>query len=448
MSSPSNKPIEGAQIDPSAALQYFRQAAASNASYTLQGMGIYNNAMKQARQEIEKGYQEAISTLRPASQAGLQATNEMMRFMGLDPIQATVGMQDRLSTLGLANQAEIGNLMAQAQQEQDPARRAQLKQQVNDALSKAQFQDTGKAALSALGPAPTMPSISTPMKSVINPKTGQVEQVVDQTMLNTITADAAATYQQQLAQYNQQKKMLTEDVKSQQQKAEQAKQQFLNEFNQTYAPEYDKAYTGEQVTQKLQATPGYQFQVDQGTKAIERQGAAAGMLGSGNTLAALQQFGQNTALSFYQQNLQNLSNIAQMGSGATTNIAQLQAGKGSDLATSYTNQGQNALSSYANIGANYAQSQGASAGLLYNAANFNAGTLYNTQQAMLGRQAAVTQQGIASGPSYGALGLQAAQTAGRGAFGQQLTAGNNNQSAPQFAASDFNQYNQSNSLKV
>lgn len=45
----------------------------------------------------------------------------------------------------------------------------------------------------------------------------------------------------------------------------------------------------------FQAGPGYQFQMDQGLQAVNRSASAAGMLPSGNTLAAATQFGQGLA---------------------------------------------------------------------------------------------------------------------------------------------------------
>lgn len=49
------------------------------------------------------------------------------------------------------------------------------------------------------------------------------------------------------------------------------------------------------ATGAFQAGPGYQFAMDQGTQAALRGASAGGMLNSGNTLAALTQFGQGLA---------------------------------------------------------------------------------------------------------------------------------------------------------
>ena len=60
--------------------------------------------------------------------------------------------------------------------------------------------------------------------------------------------------------------------------------------------------------QQAEQTPGYQFQLQQGTNAINENAAANGTLMSGNTGKALQQYGQNLGQSAYQQTYQNALN--------------------------------------------------------------------------------------------------------------------------------------------
>lgn len=60
--------------------------------------------------------------------------------------------------------------------------------------------------------------------------------------------------------------------------------------------------------------PGYKFQMDQGTDAITRSGAANGFLGSGNLAAELTKYGQGLASSFYDRQVNLLSSLA--GAGA------------------------------------------------------------------------------------------------------------------------------------
>ena len=56
--------------------------------------------------------------------------------------------------------------------------------------------------------------------------------------------------------------------------------------------------------------PGYQFGMDQGSQALQRAAAAQGYTGSGNAQIALQQYGQNYANQYLQQQQQYLAALA------------------------------------------------------------------------------------------------------------------------------------------
>jgi len=57
-----------------------------------------------------------------------------------------------------------------------------------------------------------------------------------------------------------------------------------------------------------EATPGYQFNLQQGTRAIDENAAATGTLLTGNTGTALENYGQGLASTTYQQDYQNALN--------------------------------------------------------------------------------------------------------------------------------------------
>ena len=101
------------------------------------------------------------------------------------------------------------------------------------------------------------------------------------------------------------------------------------------------------ATSAFQASPGYQYQVDQSTGAAERAAAAAGGLGSGSMLSAITQIGSNLANSEYsnwQSNLQGLGtqglNAANSVSGNNQAAGQIQYGGGSTGAQLAQNLGQ------------------------------------------------------------------------------------------------------------
>jgi hypothetical protein len=108
------------------------------------------------------------------------------------------------------------------------------------------------------------------------------------------------------------------------------------------------------------ASPGYQFRLDEGNKAIERSAAAKGNVLSGATLKGLERYSQdyasneyNNFLNQYYQSLNPYISVANMGQGAASQTAQAgqtMAGQVGNTAMS----GQNALNSLTIQGANAA----------------------------------------------------------------------------------------------
>lgn len=77
---------------------------------------------------------------------------------------------------------------------------------------------------------------------------------------------------------------------------------------------------GNGITQALRSTPGYQFQMDEGTRAIESSLAARGLSNSGAAQKALQKFGQGVADQTYGQAVDRLFQAANVGSGAQAQV--------------------------------------------------------------------------------------------------------------------------------
>jgi hypothetical protein len=65
-----------------------------------------------------------------------------------------------------------------------------------------------------------------------------------------------------------------------------------------------------QSAQSLSQMPGYQFQLSQGTSAIDRSAAAGGFLGSGQEGLQLEQFGQGLASQSFQQYFTDLGTLS------------------------------------------------------------------------------------------------------------------------------------------
>jgi len=69
--------------------------------------------------------------------------------------------------------------------------------------------------------------------------------------------------------------------------------------------------------------PGYQFQMQQGTDAIQNSAAANGL--TGNTLKALSDYGQNTAATYSNQYWQQLMQLANMGQTSAAGVGNIGA---------------------------------------------------------------------------------------------------------------------------
>lgn len=67
----------------------------------------------------------------------------------------------------------------------------------------------------------------------------------------------------------------------------------------------------------LAGLPGYQFQMDQGNQAVQRNLAARGLLNSGAAGKALQQYGQGVASDYAQQYVGGLESLAGLGQSST-----------------------------------------------------------------------------------------------------------------------------------
>jgi len=108
-------------------------------------------------------------------------------------------------------------------------------------------------------------------------------------------------------------------------------QNIQNQFDAGYGSEPQSAWSPEVIQSKLEATPGYQFRLNQGMQALERSAAARGNLLSGNTLAAAQEFGQGLASQEYQNRLNQLQRTVATQAPGINQQAGLLQGMGSQI---------------------------------------------------------------------------------------------------------------------
>jgi hypothetical protein len=145
-------------------------------------------------------------------------------------------------------------------------------------------------------------------------------------------AQAQKTYAQQAQELEQQNQQAGVTFQNNEWTGQQAAEQPYLRLGSTSANAYadllKNPFTAPTLAQAEQ-TPGYQFNLQTGTQAIDENAAATGNLMSGNTGTALQKFGQGLATTTYQQAYQNaltqyLTNLNAAGQGVNSGLSATQ----------------------------------------------------------------------------------------------------------------------------
>lgn len=102
------------------------------------------------------------------------------------------------------------------------------------------------------------------------------------------------------------------------------------------------------------ASPGYQFQLDQGVQAAERSAAARGILQSGGTQKAIARYATGLAANDYDQYASRLAQLAGVGQTATAQTVAAGQNAANNISNAYMTAGNAQASSYANTGASVA----------------------------------------------------------------------------------------------
>ncbi len=437
------------QVDPSIALDYFKQASTTQAAGYNQGLQYYQNAITTASQQLQAGYTQSNQTLAPMSFAATQALNQQMRMLGMDPIQSTAGSGDALRSAyasingGGPDQKDaqfpsingyVDKLASQldaAASIKDPTERAAARQQIQDRIGGANMQIVQpiQDQLNALkepqypdykaygGTAPTG-HVETNMSGApdwVSPSIGQPYGVTDAPNFVNATQEQAAAYMKAASgfdaehgKYLEQKASLEGQLK-QAQTYSNGLQDFGSNWSSNYGDTYDAGYSPDQVSNVVSNLPGYQFQLQQGTQALNRQAAANGLLNSGNTGIALQTYGQGQASSYYNQYMQMLNSVQQQGAPGTMGIAANQTNEGTQLSSMAQQFGAAQMDTSRSI-ADFAASELNMSGNLFNQdALFNTGIQFQGQQNELDRKAKAQNQTTASMPAMASVANNAFQ---------------------------------------
>jgi hypothetical protein len=132
-------------------------------------------------------------------------------------------------------------------------------------------------------------------------------------------------------------------------------------------PGYDAAMAG------FHTSPGYQFQLDQGLRAVDAGAAASGMLRSGATLKAEQAYGAGLADKEFTDYYNRLFDLSKLGEGAASGSAAASQATGTGMAQTDLSLGSAEASAYAN----------AAKGIGNAANNYANNRLYNDRYASL-----------------------------------------------------------------
>lgn len=398
------------QVDPTQALNYFKQAGNVQAQGYQQGLTYFTSAISQARNQINAGMNTANATLTPLSSASNAALNQELQMMGMAPVSATAGSASLAAAAGVspAIQAQI----TAANSIVDPTQRAAAQQQIQGALTSAQTAFNPQSVISQIGPRPNTSGTPYDAQTLAqNDPTGSKAQ-----FNNTLAAN-----QQAATAWDQQYNTLVQQGQAANKTQNQAIQQFASNYANSYSPTAQTGYTPNQASQILSQTPGYQFALNQGTEAIARQSAASGMLGSANVQAALTSYGQGLANTTYNSYMSNLANIANQGAGATSQIAANQVNNANSNATLTTALGTQQNTTSNNIANAQAQALTNEGNLVYNAAQYNTGLQNQTFMANNAQQAQASNVATSSAAGL----LNAATTANNSnSYGQYFAANN------------------------
>ena len=343
--------VQAQTIDPKQAIEQFQLAADTIEKKYPEALTFLQTAMTTGTQSAVKGMSDAKLAALPFSQTALDSTNELRMMLGMAPVDKAAGLGEQLRGIsqfnrvpGLPIDNSIGNIISQfgtqmdaANKLTDPTQRQEaltsLKKEMNDIqygiqqdLNSFQNISSGtqtKIDTSAkyygytgvhgdLGKTLRPDSLGAlvepgkPPKPVGGQNADKLAALQATTgMKLTPPTPAAPTYTDAQKQQATAAIESIEDVQNQLSKV-------AGQINTDYTVTPQKGYTGAEIQKKLEATPGYQFQFQQGQQALERQANAAGMGGSGNALIAATEYGQKFAANAYQTQIQNLANLSGM----------------------------------------------------------------------------------------------------------------------------------------
>lgn len=342
--------VTAPEIDPTEAIEAFMNAADYVEAFFPVAIKNYQQqiayATALASEQFERGHFEAA----PFVDTAKVATDELRQFLGLAPISYTKGLSDvvrdvnRLFRLPYGGGApgitttieDAANLMYKAERGLTTEERVGYKNQALDLLDSAitgietdwyyygsRVPEADRTAGEVI-----QQKLEGGMTGPFNIQWDNNENYQDRGTYGGSTYLAVATDQMRDAQRNagtysgsepdtwraEAARQIAENRVSNLLRDSEEAYSRLKEYKTQFETEFSDdplvAYTSEEIADKLVNLPEYQFQFNQGSKALERTQAARGVLQSGNALVEAEEFGQGLAERTYQTHLQQLSSLA------------------------------------------------------------------------------------------------------------------------------------------
>lgn len=135
-----------------------------------------------------------------------------------------------------------------------------------------------------------------------------------------------------------------------------------------------------QAMQDFQASPGYQFQLSEGLRAVDASASSRGMLSSGATQKAAQRYGQGLASQDFGQYYNRLLGITQLGQNSAAGVGAQGIQTGNAMAAGALNTGAGIAQTTASAGSTQASIYGNTArGLGDQLGNYGNNQMYQQQ---------------------------------------------------------------------
>lgn len=449
------------QIDPTQALAFFAQAGQTEAAGYNSGNAAYQQSLQTAAKEMNAGFLASDETLRPLSTASNQALTLFQQMLGITPANPTANMGNDLLSIDPSLGA-IASKINQANATDDPTQRATMLTAINQQLGTAGTQGVtaAQAALTALGPNYTIQNPGPGLTYIPNSSGGSpiqagqndiitsaiqpgslnkpggpwINSAVEPVQSSLPGGDTITPILQQNQADWQAKQTPLQDALTQAQATQGELQNFQNTFDANFTPTVPKGFTGQQATQMLENTPGYQFQLGQGDQQVLRNQAAIGNLGTGGTQVALTNYGQGLAQNTYNGFMSDLGALIGSGANATMQLGVNQVNQGGYLSNLTQLSGQANQAAAIGAGNAIGASQNQQGTTAYNAAALNTQLQFDTFMANMAQQASA-----ASANSMQSPGINGSQNSSGAGFyqGMQMPSDNASNLAESQMAQNF-----------